>query len=106
MKKYLRIDYYVPVSHLEKTKEALFAAGAGKFGSYDYCSWETLGRGQFRPLKGSSPCIGQEFTLEQLDEYKVEMIFPAEIKSAVIAALKLSHPYELPSYQIIDLVIE
>ncbi len=103
MKKYLRIDFYVPLSHLEIVKKSLFDAGAGKLGKYDNCSWETLGRGQFRPLQGSDPFIGKEGVVEYVEEYKVEMIFPADLKEKVITALKSSHPYEEVAFQIIEI---
>ncbi len=51
-----KICFYVPESHLEKVKEALFATGAGRIGDYDHCCWQTRGTGQFRPL-ASRPAI-------------------------------------------------
>lgn len=49
--------FYVPQSHLEEVKEAVFSAGAGIMGGYDRCCFQTLGTGQFRPLAGSSPFL-------------------------------------------------
>ncbi|MEQ8952612.1 MAG: NGG1p interacting factor NIF3, partial [Gammaproteobacteria bacterium] len=54
-----KIEFYVPESHLEQVKSAMFAAGAGRAGEYDSCAWQTLGQGQFRGLEGSSPYLGQ-----------------------------------------------
>ena len=69
-----KITFYVPVTHVEQVKQAMFAAGAGRIGDYDCCAWQILGVGQFRPLAGATPFIGQLNTLEQVAEYKVEMV--------------------------------
>jgi len=98
---------YVPESHLEPLKSALFDAGAGKQGDYDHCCWQTLGAGQFRPLAGSQPFIGQEAkeqgVVEVVAEYRVEMLCEQSLLETVIAALRLSHPYEEPAFDLIEL---
>ena len=48
----LKLIYYVPESHLESTKLAIFEAGAGGIGNYEHCGWQVLGTGQFKPVKG------------------------------------------------------
>ena len=96
-----KIEFYVPESHLDPVKSAMFDAGAGRVGDYDYCAWQTLGSGQFRPLEGSSPFLGETNRVESVSEYKVEMVCAAECLAAVIAALKQSHPYEEPAYSVL-----
>jgi hypothetical protein len=95
-----KICFYVPESHLEKVKEALFTAGAGRIGDYDHCCWQTLGIGQFRPLAGSSPHIGAQGRLETLDEYKVEMVCDDRFIDAAVRALREAHPYEEPAFDV------
>lgn len=51
--------FYVPQSHLDCVKDAVFAAGAGAMGDYQHCCWQVLGQGQFRPMPGSQPFIGE-----------------------------------------------
>ena len=68
-----KLCFYVPESHLEAVKAAVFAAGAGRIGNYDSCCWEVLGQGQFRPLTGSDPFIGRQGEVERVAEYRVEM---------------------------------
>lgn len=99
-----KLCFYVPESHLEQVKEALFAAGAGAIGDYDKCCWQTLGTGQFRPLANSHPFIGTQGELEQVAEWCVEMVVPDTFIHAAVAALKLAHPYETPGYDVIQLV--
>ena len=94
-----KIEFYVPETHLDKVKNAVFSAGAGKIGNYDCCSWQTFGTGQFRPLDGSKPFIGEKGKTETVQEYKVELVCDSKYINNVIEALKKSHPYETPAYQ-------
>jgi hypothetical protein len=95
-----KLCFYVPESHLEQVKAALFAAGAGRSGAYEHCCWQTAGMGQFRPLPGSQPHIGELGKLEQLAEYKVEMVVADESVTAARDALLQAHPYEEPAYDL------
>lgn len=90
--------FYVPQSYLEQVKQALFAAGAGQLGDYEHCCWQVLGQGQFRPTAAANPFIGQPGSLEQLAEWRVEMLVPASCIKAVLQALRQSHPYEEPAF--------
>lgn len=97
------LSFLAPETHLDVVKNAIFAVGAGSIGHYSQCAWQTLGEGQFMPLPGSDAFIGEINKLEKVLEYKVEIICTkGQIKDAV-AALKLAHPYETPSYQIVQL---
>lgn len=95
-----KICFYVPITHAENVKNAVFATGAGKIGHYGCCAWQILGEGQFMPLAGSHAFIGEEGHLEKVSEYKIELICDDQYLSAAIAALKKSHPYEEPAYQV------
>jgi len=100
----LKLIYYVPESHLESTKIAVFEAGAGGIGNYEHCAWQVLGTGQFKPLKGADPFIGEVGELEQVEEWRVETIVPEDQASNVAKALKASHPYEEPAFEFIQIV--
>jgi hypothetical protein len=99
----LKLCFYVPETHLTSLKEAVFAAGAGRQGDYDHCCWQTLGEGQFRPLPGSKPHLGQQDELTTVREYKVELLCEEKIITAVINALKRTHPYEEPAFDVVRL---
>lgn len=99
----VKLNFFVPEEHLESVKQALFAAGAGRIGNYDSCCWQTLGTGQFRPLQGSDPFLGQQGKVEQVAEYKVELVCEDSVIKAVIEALKRSHPYDEPAFDVIKL---
>ena len=96
------LTFYVPKSHCEEVKGALFARGAGRLGGYDSCSWEVEGTGQFRPLPGSSPYIGTELRLERLAEMRVEMMCSDEVIAQVVDELLRVHPYEVPAYTVVE----
>ena len=95
-----KLNYYVPAENKEETKEVLFAIGVGKFDNYEKCSWESLGMGQFKPVNGAQPHIGELGQLEVLQEYKVEMICPDEFIHKAVATLKAAHPYEEVAYEV------
>lgn len=96
---YYRLDIYVPESHLDTLKTALFAAGAGRLGNYDSCCFQSLGSGQFRPSAQAKPFLGEVGKLEQVPEWKLEMIFPDEVLAELLAAIRKAHPYETPAFQ-------
>jgi hypothetical protein len=98
-----KITFYVPESHLEAVKNALFDAGAGRVGSYDRCAWQVKGLGQFRPLAGSHPFVGTEHVVERVEEYKVELVCDEQHLHAAISALKQAHPYEQPAWDAVRL---
>jgi hypothetical protein len=95
-----KLVFFVPESHLEQVKAAVFAAGAGRIGNYDQCCWQIAGVGQFRPLAGSNPFIGQAQQLEQVPEYRVEMVCEDALINAAVAALRSAHPYEEPAIDV------
>lgn len=99
-----KITLFVPVTHVDVVKSAMFAAGAGRIGAYDCCSWQVLGVGQFRALVGAQPFLGAINTLEQVAEYKVEMVCAEAYLSAAINALITHHPYQEPAYDVIKTI--
>lgn len=99
-----KLGFYVPDTHLEVVKSALFAAGAGRIGNYDSCCWQVRGVGQFRPLAGSNPHIGRQGAVEQVDEWRVELVVADAFLKTVLAALRASHPYEEPAFDVVALV--
>ena len=93
-----KLCFFVPESHLEQVKHAVFSAGAGRIGDYDQCCWQVKGQGQFRPLPGSQPFIGEYGALEQVEEYRVELVCSDDLIADAVAALRQAHPYEEPAF--------
>ena len=98
-----QIVVYIPENHLEGVKAAMFAAGAGRVGNYDACSWQVLGQGQFRPLENSAPYIGSQGEVEAVAEYRVELVCEDNFLKNVIQVMKTAHLYEEPAFSVWEL---
>lgn len=101
-----KLCFYVPESHLEAVKTAVFAAGAGSIGDYDSCCWQVAGQGQFRPLAGSDPFIGAAGAVETVAEYRVEMVCAQAHIRAAVQAMRDAHPYEEPAWDVVAVVTD
>ncbi|ACE85156.1 NIF3 1 [Cellvibrio japonicus] len=95
-----KLVFFVPETHLDAVKAAVFAAGAGRIGKYAECCWQVPGQGQFRPLPGSQPFLGCENQLEQIPEFRVEMVCEDACIRAAVIALREAHPYEEPAFDV------
>lgn len=96
-----KLVVFVPTSDTRRLIDALAEAGAGAVGDYDRCAWSTEGVGTFRPLAGARPTIGQVGAIEQVVETRVEMVVPLRRRGAVVEALRASHPYEEPAFDLL-----
>lgn len=94
---------YVPKENLDPLKNALYEAGAGKIGNYDYCGFSTEGKGNFRPIEGANPYIGEKGKLETVAESRVEVVMPNHLEGNIMKALFDNHPYEEVAYSVINL---
>jgi ribonuclease HI len=99
-----KLVVFVPPEALDAVRDAVFAAGAGRIGDYERCSWHTPGTGTFRPLPGASPAVGEVGEEEQVAELRLETVFPLGRHADVVAALRDAHPYEEPAYDVYPLL--
>ncbi len=99
-----KLSVFVPETHSEKVHHALSEAGAGQIGNYDSCSFQVKGKGTFKGNELSNPVVGKPLQLETVEEIKLEMIYPRWKESAILKALRASHPYEEIAYDIIPLL--
>ncbi len=99
--KLLKLTVFVPHRHADSVSNALFAAGAGKIGNYDSCSYTSEGVGSFRACQGANPFVGGIGEIHHEPETKIEVVLPSWRRSAVIEAMLQAHPYEEPAYDII-----
>ncbi len=98
-----KLVVFVPESHLEEVRQAINDAGAGFIGNYRDCSFRTRGIGTFRPLAGSEPFLGSTGILEEVAEFRLEVIVPEELLDKVEQAMIKAHPYEEIAYDLIPL---
>ena len=99
-----KLVWFVPVSHLQATRNAVFVAGAGWVGDYSRCSWATLGEGTFFGGEGTRPSVGEAGREERVAELRVETVVSADKLDAVVEALRRAHPYEEPAFDVYERV--
>jgi hypothetical protein len=99
----VKLVWFVPREALEATRDAVFAAGAGRIGRYERCSWYAAGTGTFFGGEGTDPSIGKAGREERVAELRVETVVPQDSVRAVIDALVAAHPYEEPAYDVYPL---
>jgi dinuclear metal center YbgI/SA1388 family protein len=98
-----KIVIYIPENHFDKVRDAVFKAGAGVIGNYDYCSFATQGTGSFRGGEGTGPFVGEKGKIHYEKEIRFETIMFSHLKDRVIKALREAHPYEEVAYDIYPL---
>ena len=99
-----KLVWFVPREALEKTRAAVFEAGAGRIGEYERCSWYTAGTGTFLAREGAEPTVGEVGREERVAELRGETVVPAERASEIVRALVAAHPYEEVAYELYPLV--
>jgi dinuclear metal center YbgI/SA1388 family protein len=98
-----KLVVFVPEEALAKVSEALFAAGAGHIGKYSSCSFRTPGVGTFFGEEGANPAVGRSGRLETAPEVRLETVVPVSKVEPVVRAMRLSHPYEEPAFDLVQL---
>ncbi len=91
---------YVPLSHADAVRTALFEAGAGNIGNYSECSFNAEGTGTFKGNENTDPYVGTPGQQHQEAEVRIETIYPAHLESKILMALVLAHPYEEVAYDL------
>jgi hypothetical protein len=99
-----KLVVFVPREALDPVRDALFAAGAGRIGDYQRCSWYTAGTGTFLGGEGTAPTVGERGREERVAELRLETVYPEESQDEVLAALRDAHPYEEPAFDIYPLL--
>ncbi len=89
-----KLVVYVPASHQQEVRDALFKSGAGVIGNYDSCSFNAQGQGTFKAKEGSDPFVGKQGELHMESEIRIETILPFWQEEKVIRAILDVHPYE------------
>ena len=98
-----KLVVFVPREALDAVRQAVFAAGAGRIGDYERCSWYTEGTGTFLGGEGTSPTVGERGREERVSELRLETVYPAEREDEVVRALREAHPYEEPAFDLYPL---
>jgi hypothetical protein len=99
-----KLVVFLPREALDNVRTALFEAGAGRIGNYEHCSWYAAGTGTFLAGEGTEPAVGQRGKEQRVSELRLETVFPEELQDEVVAALRRTHPYEEPAFDIYPLL--
>jgi hypothetical protein len=99
-----KLVVFVPREALDTVREALFAAGAGRIGDYERCSWYTDGTGTFLGGESTTPSVGQSGRDQRVAELRLETVYPPDRELDVVRALREAHPYEEPAFDLYSLL--
>jgi dinuclear metal center YbgI/SA1388 family protein len=102
--KQAKLVTFAPPDAIDRVANALFDAGAGRIGDYSRCSFRSTGTGTFQGSDETNPTVGKAGAFERVEEIKIETIVPLAKLDDVIRALKKSHPYEEPAFDLQQLV--
>jgi dinuclear metal center YbgI/SA1388 family protein len=91
-----KIVTFVSPEHADALRAALAAAGAGRIGDYEQCSYELSGTGTFLGGESTHPTVGRRGQLERVPELRLEMVCPREVLGSAIAALRATQPAAQP----------
>ena len=103
MDRVYKLEIFLPPSHFEAVRQALWAVDAGHIGAYDRCLSWSRAESCWRPLEGTHPYLGTPGQVSQEAELKVEVTCRTEEVDQIIAAVKAVHPYEEPVINAIPL---
>ena len=95
-----KLVVFVPNSHAQEVRNAIFNAGAGHIGNYDSCSFNIDGTGTFKAGENTKPYVGEINKLHSESEVRIETIFPVFLKNKIVNAINKVHPYEEVAFDI------
>ena len=97
---HVKLVTFVPESHLDHVRQALWNTGAGVIGNYHNCSFNLRGTGTFFGGPGTDPAVGKAGRLEQVEEVRLEVVCAAKFLDRALTALRQAHPYEEPAVDV------
>lgn len=102
----VQIVVSVPALHLNEVLDAMAAAGAGTIGEYTHCSYRSVGTGRFKPSAAANPAVGENDSINEVEEYRIETVCDRGSVRAVCTAIRAAHPYEEPMIYLFPLLDE
>jgi dinuclear metal center YbgI/SA1388 family protein len=101
--KKFKLVVFVPDADLAKVSDAVFAAGAGRIGQYEQCSYRLNGTGTFFGTDATNPTVGQKGRREEVAEWRLEVVVSEANLGAVLSAMRAAHSYEEPAFDVYPL---
>lgn len=101
---YYKCVIYVPVTHYSVVREAIVKHMNSQIGNYSGCTFTSgIGEGTFLPLDGSKPYLGQQGTLEKVEECQISFMGTNAEIQYILQAVKKVHPYEEIAVDVFEL---
>lgn len=100
---FLKLEIFIPETHLGALQTVLREVDAGHIGNYDCCLSYSRVMSTWRPLAGTKPYIGKENAISCEPELRVEVTIRAERLKETIEEIKRVHPYEEPVINVVPL---
>ncbi len=98
-----KIVTFCPAESVERLRNTLAAAGAGRIGKYELCSFEITGMGTFLGGKETTPSVGRRGEIQRVGEVRLEMVCPRASQALAVTTIKQFNPYEEPPIEIYEL---
>jgi putative NIF3 family GTP cyclohydrolase 1 type 2 len=98
-----KVVVFVPAAQVDRLRQAMAAAGAGRIGDYSHCSFNLDGRGTFLGGASTHPTLGQRGVLETVPEVRLEMVASQRALPRIAQAIARTHPYEEPAWEVAPL---
>jgi dinuclear metal center YbgI/SA1388 family protein len=95
-----KLVFFCPEKDSNSVKDAVFSAGGGAIGDYDYCSYSSEGVGTFKPVRNANPVEGKLGELSTVNELRIEVLVKNSVLEDVLHALKSAHPYEEVAHEV------
>jgi dinuclear metal center YbgI/SA1388 family protein len=95
-----KLTTYVPKASAENVRTALFQAGGGSIGNYNFCSFNIEGIGTFNGNEKSNPTLGEPGKTQFEEEIQINLTFSSHLETKILKALFESHPYEEVAYEV------
>jgi dinuclear metal center YbgI/SA1388 family protein len=102
-RKLYKLSVFIPKGYVNAVRDVLFKYGNPKIGNYENCSFETKGKGSFKPLEGSNPFTGESQKTTFTDESKLELLIEEKFIKKAIDEMKAVHPYEEVAFDLYPL---
>ena len=94
---------YTTTENADQLRLSLFAAGAGKIGNYENCSFNSDGTTTYQGNENSNPVVGEKNEYVVGKEIKIEVTFEKHLQSPILKALHSNHIYEEVAFEIYNL---
>lgn len=94
-----KLTTYVPKTHAERLRNALYAAGGGQIGNYSNCSFSLEGTGSYKAEPGANPHLGTIGETHYEQEIQIGITYEKAVETKILGALFSNHPYEEVAYE-------